>query len=88
MANPPVDVQKFGQSIWMDNIRRKLLDDGTFQKLINEDGVVGVTSPRYPQRRTASALRPPVRERSRRARHRHGRLGRHLRGPYQKRFFR
>ncbi|MCU0480687.1 MAG: bifunctional transaldolase/phosoglucose isomerase [Anaerolineae bacterium] len=44
MSNPPVEVQKFGQSIWIDNIRRKLLEDGTFQRMIDEDGVVGVTS--------------------------------------------
>jgi transaldolase / glucose-6-phosphate isomerase len=44
MANPPVDVQQFGQSIWMDNIRRSLLEDGTFQKMIDTDGIVGVTS--------------------------------------------
>jgi transaldolase len=44
MSNPPVDVQKHGQSIWIDNIRRKLLDDGTFRKWIDETGVVGVTS--------------------------------------------
>lgn len=44
MTNPPVDVQAFGQSIWYDNIRRKLLNDGTFQKLIDDGGVVGVTS--------------------------------------------
>ncbi len=44
MSNPPVEVQNYGQSIWIDNIRRKLLDDGTFQKLIDEMGVVGVTS--------------------------------------------
>jgi transaldolase / glucose-6-phosphate isomerase len=44
MANPPQDVQQFGQSIWMDNIRRKLLEDGTFQKYIDEYGVLGVTS--------------------------------------------
>lgn len=45
MANPLQDVQKkHGQSIWYDNIRRKLLEDGTFQKLINDSGVVGVTS--------------------------------------------
>ncbi|HRF94637.1 MAG TPA: transaldolase family protein, partial [Aggregatilineales bacterium] len=44
MSNPPVAVQKFGQSIWIDNIRRKLLEDGTFQKMIDDDGVVGVTS--------------------------------------------
>lgn len=44
MANPPVDVQALGQSIWVDNIRRKLLNDGTFHKYIDEMGVVGVTS--------------------------------------------
>jgi transaldolase/glucose-6-phosphate isomerase len=44
MGNPPVEVQAFGQSIWIDNIRRKLLNDGTFQRLIDESGVVGVTS--------------------------------------------
>lgn len=44
MSNPPVDVQAYGQSIWMDNIRRKLLQDGTFQDLIDKSGVVGVTS--------------------------------------------
>jgi transaldolase len=44
MPNPPVDVQKFGQSIWYDNIQRQLLEDGSFQKLIDESGVLGVTS--------------------------------------------
>lgn len=43
-ANPPLDVQQFGQSIWIDNIRRKLLTDGTYQRYIDEYGVVGVTS--------------------------------------------
>lgn len=44
MPNPPVDVQAYGQSIWIDNIRRKLLKDGTFEDFINNQGVVGVTS--------------------------------------------
>lgn len=44
MSNPPVDVQALGQSIWMDNIRRKLLLDGTYQSYIDHMGVVGVTS--------------------------------------------
>lgn len=43
-TNPPVQVQQFGQSIWIDNIRRKLLTDGTFRRWIDEYGVVGVTS--------------------------------------------
>ncbi|MFN8378000.1 MAG: bifunctional transaldolase/phosoglucose isomerase [Anaerolineae bacterium] len=43
-GNPPVDVQAFGQSIWYDNIRRSLLDSGELQRMVHEDGVLGVTS--------------------------------------------
>lgn len=42
--NPPVDVQKLGQSIWYDNISRDLLNNGEIKRLIEEDGVVGITS--------------------------------------------
>src|ERR1700690_196159 len=44
MANPPVDVQQLGQSIWLDFIRRSVVQNGEMQRLIDEDGVVGVTS--------------------------------------------
>lgn len=37
------ELNKLGQSIWYDNIRRGLIADGGMQKLI-ESGVVGVTS--------------------------------------------
>ena len=37
-------LHEFGQSFWYDNIRRKYLLDGTLQKLIDEDGLRGVTS--------------------------------------------
>lgn len=43
-GNPPADVQAFGQSIWYDNIRRNLLDSGELQRMIAEDGVLGITS--------------------------------------------
>ncbi len=43
-GNPPVDVQKFGQSIWLDNISRRLITSGELKKHIDEDGVLGVTS--------------------------------------------
>src|SRR5689334_7045660 len=33
-----------GQSIWLDNISRQLLDGGTLKRLIEEDSVTGVTS--------------------------------------------
>lgn len=42
---PPVAVQEYGQSIWYDNIQRSMLEDGgEMQKLIDELGVLGVTS--------------------------------------------
>ncbi|HLU10384.1 MAG TPA: bifunctional transaldolase/phosoglucose isomerase, partial [Oceanobacillus sp.] len=43
-GNPPVDVQQYGQSIWYDNIRRSLITSGELQRMIDEDGVLGVTS--------------------------------------------
>ncbi len=43
-GNPPVDVQQYGQSIWYDNISRDLIQSGELQKLLDEYGVVGMTS--------------------------------------------
>jgi len=43
MTNPVLEVQKLGQSIWYDNIRRGLLTSGDFQRMV-ETGVSGVTS--------------------------------------------
>jgi transaldolase/glucose-6-phosphate isomerase len=43
-ANPLTQLQTFGQSIWLDYIRRDLLQDGALQRLIAEDGVRGMTS--------------------------------------------
>ncbi|NPA92020.1 MAG: bifunctional transaldolase/phosoglucose isomerase, partial [Chloroflexi bacterium] len=42
--NPLRQLQKFGQSVWLDFIRRDMLLSGEFQTLIQEDGVSGVTS--------------------------------------------
>ncbi|HTO91944.1 MAG TPA: transaldolase [Candidatus Sulfotelmatobacter sp.] len=33
-----------GQSVWLDYIRRRDLEDGTFDRLVSQAGVVGVTS--------------------------------------------
>src|SRR5881296_3554255 len=38
------DLQKFGQSIWLDYIRRSLITSGELQRLIDEDGLRGITS--------------------------------------------
>lgn len=44
-ANNPLRVlQGLGQSVWLDDIRRAWLADGTLARLIAEDGVSGVTS--------------------------------------------
>ncbi len=42
--NPLVELHAYGQSFWYDNIRRKMLHDGTLQRLISEDGLRGMTS--------------------------------------------
>src|SRR5712671_1190820 len=43
-VNPLVQLQNFGQSIWLDYIRRDLLKSGELQRLIAEDGLRGMTS--------------------------------------------
>ncbi len=42
--NPLRKLQTFGQSVWLDFIRRKILEDGTLQKYITDDGISGMTS--------------------------------------------
>ncbi|MEJ2356982.1 MAG: transaldolase [Deinococcales bacterium] len=37
-------LQDFGQSVYLDEIRRSWLSDGTLQRLIDDDGLRGVTS--------------------------------------------
>jgi transaldolase len=44
MGNPLLAIRALGQSIWLDNISRELLDSGTLARLIAEDGISGVTS--------------------------------------------
>jgi transaldolase len=42
--NPLLQLGTYGQSFWYDNIRRRLLYDGTIQGLIDHDGLRGMTS--------------------------------------------
>ncbi|NND61021.1 MAG: transaldolase, partial [Gammaproteobacteria bacterium] len=44
MDNPLIALKQYGQSIWLDYIDRGLLDEGGLQRLIDEDGLAGVTS--------------------------------------------
>ena len=43
-ANPLKQLEKFGQSIWLDYIRRDLITGGGLRRLIEEDGLRGMTS--------------------------------------------
>ena len=43
-TNPLKDLQKFGQSVWLDYIRRDLFTTGELKNLIDEDGLRGMTS--------------------------------------------
>jgi transaldolase/glucose-6-phosphate isomerase len=43
-TNPLKDLLKFGQSVWLDYIRRDLITDGELKRLIDEDGLRGMTS--------------------------------------------
>ena len=44
MANPLLEVQRYGQSLWYDNIRRGLITSGALQAMIDQDGLRGITS--------------------------------------------
>lgn len=42
--NPLRELQGQGQSVWVDDIRRRWLEDGTLRRWIEVDGISGVTS--------------------------------------------
>jgi transaldolase/glucose-6-phosphate isomerase len=42
--NPLPEIPKLGQSIWYDNIRRALIENGDLARKISDDGLRGVTS--------------------------------------------
>jgi len=44
MANPLIELEKLGQSIWIDNISRGMLKKGELKNLVENDGITGVTS--------------------------------------------
>jgi transaldolase/glucose-6-phosphate isomerase len=41
---PTRSLQAHGQSVWLDYIRRSLITSGELQRLVDEDGLTGVTS--------------------------------------------
>jgi transaldolase len=44
MTNPLVQIKTQGQSVWYDNIDRSQLASGEFKRMLDEDGIVGVTA--------------------------------------------
>src|SRR5580765_1325798 len=42
--NPLKTLQEYGQSVWLDYIRRNLITTGELKRLIDEDGLRGITS--------------------------------------------
>lgn len=44
MDNPLVQLKAQGQSVWYDNINREQLVSGEFKRMLDEDGIVGVTA--------------------------------------------
>ena len=44
MANPLLELKKYGQSVWYDDLNRKLIVRGALQRMVEEDGVSGGTS--------------------------------------------
>jgi transaldolase len=42
--NPLRQLERFGQSVWLDYIRRQLLSSAEFRRMIDEDGLKGMTS--------------------------------------------
>jgi transaldolase len=42
--NPLLELESFGQSIWLDYLRRNGLENGDFKKWIDQDGASGLTS--------------------------------------------
>jgi len=44
MGNPLIELQKYGQSVWLDYIRRQALASGDVKTLIENDGLRGMTA--------------------------------------------
>ncbi|MCU0523930.1 MAG: transaldolase [Elainella sp. Prado103] len=43
-ANHLLEIKQHGQSIWMDNLTRDLIQSGELQRLVEQSGIAGITS--------------------------------------------
>ena len=62
VENPLLKLRKLGQSVWQDDIGRTMLDDGSLAKIIEADGIAGVTS--NPAIFAASINKEPIYQRA------------------------
>jgi transaldolase len=44
LPNPLLELRKLGESVWLDDIGRGMLEDGSLARLIRDDGLAGLTS--------------------------------------------
>ncbi len=44
MSNPLLELKRIGQSIWLDYLRKGLIDSGELERMVKEDGLSGVTT--------------------------------------------
>jgi len=44
VPNQLLELRKLGESVWLDDISRGMLDDGSLARLIRDDGIAGLTS--------------------------------------------
>src|SRR5215469_15322860 len=42
--NSLLELRRLGVSVWLDDINRTMLEDGSLERLIRDDGVAGITS--------------------------------------------
>jgi hypothetical protein len=61
MASRVRKLHDFGQAPWLDFVDRRFLKEGGLQRLVEEDGVTGVTSIRPSSRRRSRMAMPTTR---------------------------
>ena len=44
VANPVAALHPYGQSVWLDFIKRGMIVDGALERMIENDGLLGMTS--------------------------------------------
>src|SRR6266508_1444493 len=44
MANPLLEVKRYGQSVWYDSLRRGIIASGALVRYVTEDGLSGLTT--------------------------------------------